>query len=353
MIGPYVDRRCGGKPRYSLCPPKDGLMRIPETLLNTTIFLGGKDEHGQLHYRATAFLVGMPSKINIGWSCLVTARHNIVKATEAYGNIYVRINTKDGAALDIEINETWAYPEADSADVAVIPFGMIYNLNPEVLAIPHDWFVTQEVIQERGIGPGDDLIVMGLFSSHVGTARNLPIVRSGNIASMPHEPLIDPNTGDPYDAYLAEVRSIGGLSGSPVFVQLHSATRQEVPLVVDQQVGGQPYYLLGLIRGHWKRYADADFSGDEDFGDSELVQLNTGVAIVTPIAELLPIFETKRFRDYAEQMDGWYGQILVADAGQRVEDSAVEDAEFESFDALASKLVQVPKSEIDEQRAKE
>jgi hypothetical protein len=345
----YVDRRCGGQPRYSMGPPKDALMRIPDDLLHTTVFLGGKDSDKQLHYRATAFIVGMPSeRADFGWPCLVTARHNVVKAMQAYGNVYVRVNIEDGSALDIEINESWSYPKSESCDIAIVPFPEMFGINGEVLPIPHSWFVTKDIIQTRGIGPGDELIVMGLFSSHIGKERNLPIVRSGNIASMPLEPLIDPKTEKPYDAYLAEVRSIGGLSGSPVFIQLNPNMRV-IPLDHDRQ--GQSYYLLGLIRGHWKRDVEIDFD-DEDFSGNELGQLNTGVAIVTPAVELLPIFESEPFVLYAQTMDKKYNMEIASD---QVEDSAIESegSEFDIFRDLTQKIVQVPKSEIDEKRKKE
>jgi hypothetical protein len=44
------------------------------------------------------------------------------------------------------------------------------------------------------------------------------------------------------------------------------------------------------------------------------------------------------------------GRVVITGARETVEPGP--DAEFRSFDALASKLVRVPKSEIDEQREK-
>ena len=37
-------------------------MRIPEDLLNTTVFLGGRDSEGELHYRATAVGASFPTE---------------------------------------------------------------------------------------------------------------------------------------------------------------------------------------------------------------------------------------------------------------------------------------------------
>jgi hypothetical protein len=50
---------------------------------------------------------------------------------------------------------------------------------------------------------------VGLFSEHQGAERNIPIVRVGNIAAMPEEPVLTTSWGA-IDAYLIEARSIGG-----------------------------------------------------------------------------------------------------------------------------------------------
>ena len=78
--------------------------------------------------------------------------------------------------------------------------------------------VDAPVAERNGIGPGDELFAIGLFSLRVGTQRNIPIVRSGILAAMPYDSEPFTKDGHPYHAYLAEMRSIGGLSGSPVFI---------------------------------------------------------------------------------------------------------------------------------------
>jgi len=284
-------------------------MRIPKDLLNASVFLGGRDGHGALHYRATACCVGLPTtRTRVGWPCLVTARHNIRAAMREYGNIWVRVNCQDGTAKDIEITREWEYPDDEGCDLALTPFPVV---RPEhdtvILPIPASWFVTDELVVEREIGPGEDLVAVGLFSSHVGSQRNLPIVRSGIIASMPFESLIDEATGLPYDAYLAEVRSIGGLSGSPVFIVLNPFLRQrdnDVGQIVDQQY--PIFSLLGVIRGHWNSNVEPDF-GELDFGESQMTR-NSGVAIVTPISEVLSLFERDQLVKYKREWDEMWDQ---------------------------------------------
>jgi hypothetical protein len=61
-----------------------------------------------------------------------------------------------------------------------------------------------------------------------GRHQNVPIVRVGNFASYPAEQI---QTGfGRMDAFLIEARSIGGLSGSPVFVHIGNVRVVEVQL---------------------------------------------------------------------------------------------------------------------------
>lgn len=309
-------------------------MRIPDDLLNCTVFLGGRDAQGELHYRATALVVSYPT--TGGWDrawALVTARHNVEGALDAYGNVSVRINTPEGGAEDRNVSTEWLFPDDPAADIAATvfyPLGGSFGFLP----IPTRWFVTEELITSRRIGIGDDLFVMGLFAKHVGKTRNLPIVRNGNLAAMPQEPLVDEATRLPYKAYLAEVRSIGGLSGSPVFLALNPATRLNVS--DNQDVGGQHFYLLGLIRGHWSQRPEADF------GASEAETLNTGIAIVTPITDILPVLEEEVFVKHGQEVD----KLIVA-ANNPVEDFAPESSIGPTAEVM-SKLLQVPKDEADD-----
>jgi hypothetical protein len=319
-------------------------LRIPDDLLTCPVFLGGRDSSGVPRYRGTGFLVGRRTKANprIGWPCLVTARHCVLRALDEFGSVCIRVNTQDGSAVDVEINAPWTYPDNPASDIAVVPFPMSIVPGFEPLIIPERWFVTAQTIEERGIGIGEELVIMGLFGRHVGKARNLPIVRGGQIASMPMEPLMDDQTGEEYDAYLAEVRSIGGLSGSPVFVAL---TSNRFP--GSATVGGQSFYLLGLVRGHWLRSAYEA----ADFGEPELDRLNTGIATVTPITELFPLFEKEAIAEYAKASDR---HLAATEGPVKDYESDSESGEpfiREQFHADLEKATRRVDDESDEERA--
>jgi hypothetical protein len=231
-------------------------------------------------------------------SYLVTARHNIDNAKrEGSGKIFVRLNkypaSPEAPVSDSELRELtgpWWYHGDEVNDVAVTRFNapqlyLTMTFERAVLAAP-------EVIERENIGIGDELVVVGLFSSHAGKEINIPIVRSGSIASMDFEQVQDVNTGELFDAYLAEVRSIGGLSGSPVWVIKH-------PGQYGTLGSQRKLFLLGCVRGHWRK----DEEWLSDFSDSELDSINTGIAMVTPIQKAVEIIDSDELRRERREED--------------------------------------------------
>jgi hypothetical protein len=208
-------------------------MRIPDDVLKCVCFLCIEtivDGVQTFRYGGTGFFVGVPSEKDArrNFVYFVTARHNIQKAS-LIGPLYLRINTLAGESQHLRLNVDWTYPEKDGVDLALLQWAPDQSLY-DYRIIQSTMFTDSEVFQTEGIGPGDELFCVGLFTYRHGAKQNYPIVRSGIIASMPNEPFKDHKTGFSYDAYLAEVRSIGGLSGSPVFVGLPAGGAPLAPL---------------------------------------------------------------------------------------------------------------------------
>jgi len=178
---------------------------------------------------------------------------------------------------------------------------------------PVENFATEDVIQKESIGIGDDVFAIGLFNQRWGHDRNIPIMRTGVIASMPEEPLPLTNDDDEVigkrNAYLVELRSIGGLSGSPVFVHLdfwRHDLNQPPPVFDGEYRLNWHMYMFGVISGHWdlERQDSAQDFVVHATEDEEIDRLNTGIAIVTPIQEVLDIIngdEVMEYRKLAER----------------------------------------------------
>ena len=147
---------------------------------------------------------------------------------------------------------------------------------------------TESVIMEQKIGAGEEIIITGLFQSHFGNERNISIVRIGNIAMLKDEPVWTRYPGGPIDAHLVEARSIGGLSGSPVFVNLppiRIANNNFVPLKPGEP---QVYLLHGLMHGH---FDIQNLKDDAAVMDDAVGGINSGIEVVIPVEKIIETIE--------------------------------------------------------------
>ncbi len=271
-------------------------MRIPDDILRSVCFLCTIDRHNVPRYGATAFFVNVPSEVGPEGGrhvYLVTAQH-CIEAAKQEGALHLRVNTEAGGARLVPIQDDWFYPENAASDIAILPVEDFED-DVQVVSLPSDMFLTDAVISDLIIGPGEDIVVTGLFTERHGNERNLPIVRTGVIASMPDETFVDSRSGLDYNAYLIEIRSTGGLSGSPVFAYLepgrhkqHSASGSEHSWWGPTIVQRDQIYLLGLIRSHWVYEARG---GPVEFTPSDAEQINMGIAMVTPIQEAMAVLK--------------------------------------------------------------
>ncbi|MGH9745206.1 MAG: hypothetical protein ACRD59_03750 [Candidatus Acidiferrales bacterium] len=259
-------------------------MRIADRLLKCVGFVSRyepDDEGGsRLRFGGTAFIVGVLMDGNIGLAHLVTARH-VVEAIEP-GETVITMNAKDGMSLSLRTgNQKWFYhpTEKDSVDVAVMPFGSARFNEYDIEWIPEGMFATDQRIADFEIGLGDELFIIGLFTRFFGRTKLTPIVRTGNIAMMPEDKVAVEGFGD-MEAYLAEGRSIGGLSGSPAFVRNTVKIPMQIAggkLTAISGLGNS--HLLGLVHGHWRI--------QPPFTASQAEAVNMGVSIIVPAKKIL------------------------------------------------------------------
>ena len=298
----YVDSRVGGNPRTYWAERRDDLMLVPPVVRECVVFICYKAGN-EILPAGTGFFVAMP--INDGSrfvGYLATARHVIEYIAEksADSKALVRMNLASGGFDLIETNALdWTFHPTDSnADVACLEFAPD-STKHKFRMLPDSMFADAKRIQDFGIGPGDDLFFPGLFVSHFGREQNLPIVRIGNIAAMPEEKVFTRKYG-PIDAFLVEARSIGGLSGSPVFVHLVPGRAPDGNIQMTSEV-----FLLGLMHGHYDSpLTEVDLSDDlPDAARPERV--NMGIAIVIPAGKITEVLANRTFairREMTEQM---------------------------------------------------
>jgi|SRR5208283_1039052 len=251
-------------------------MKITEDVKNCVVFIAVKNDEGQLRFVATGFFVWLHVPEG-GFLYLVTAKH---VATRLKGRQFlIRVNLKDGSSDFVEAesgSNWWYHPKDESVDVAVLSWSTTRIELVDYKCIPETMFLNDEIISQQEIGIGDDVFITGLFAHLSGSKRNLPIVRTGNIAMMPDEKILTKQFGES-EAYLIEIRSIGGLSGSPAFVRPSNPN----PMII-----GQPsVYLLGLTSGHWEIPPERrnEFQTVED---DAIDKVNMGIAVVVPAKKI-------------------------------------------------------------------
>lgn len=299
--------------------PKIDKVRVPHKVLNAVVFLGARDpeDRSREEFIGTGFIVALEEG-GITFPYIVTARH-VAEKLERAQEPTARLNDAEGVGhhyalakpvryeVKGQMRETVAWyrhPDDPNVDVAVTAFvpsepwlngPAPYKTLPN---LPLRMFVTEDMLDPiRGpIGIGDEVFLTGLFAHVKGRESNSPICRVGNLAMLPNEAI---NIGLPEgfaDVYLIEAKSMGALSGSPVFVrgshQLPAArSLVSTPkgfghrIEPETVVSSADYLLLGLAHGHWNIPKEDVDAVKPLLGEKG--ELNVGIAVVVPAFKIL------------------------------------------------------------------
>jgi len=255
-------------------------MRVPDEVRKCVVFLGFRMADGTFKICGTALYFEVIFASRRG-SCLVTARH-VVDGIRKLGllEVYIRINTLDGGSKWFSSTiDQWLLPSDPSLDASIMWAGV--PSGADHLILNQSTVLTQSTVTELGIGVGEEVFITGLFVHQIGEQRNTPIVRVGNLASYPEERIRSRVFGE-MDAYLIAARSIGGLSGSPVFV--HTGQVRVIKGQI-QQAAKPMFYLIGIVHGHYQK-------NEKEPGSDDVETLNTGIAIVVPMQKIQSFIDT-------------------------------------------------------------
>ena len=275
---------------------QDGLRRLrwlSDRELNAVVFIG-VDEGGVRRWGGTGFILHHEDA-GRRFHYLITAEHVVRAARDASddGQVWIRYTSNEGNAKEIKAPGEFHFGSelADGADVAA----QILHLHDDVTpCVSANRIVTDEVVRSYEVGPGDTTFAVGLYVRMPGSQSISPIVRSGIVAALP----LDRYQKLPYSfvPYLVESHSIGGLSGSPVYLVLRE------PFIDGKHFGGvlTETFLLGLAHGHWdlnvrtggldsdESAGHSDGSFHYELGDS-IQKINEGIAVVVPGSQILDL----------------------------------------------------------------
>ena len=260
----------------------------------------------------TGFVVGVPMEglDGVVYAYVIPTRHAL--GHSAFPAI--RLNQLSGTWDVLETDRsTWLeHPSGD--DVAACSVGI--RTEHQVISVPVDFFVTEEMTEAGRFGLGDEVFMV---SRHAALAidesresRNAPVLRFGNIASDPLG-LEHRWFGINQESYLVEARSLSGHSGSPVFVWIDPyrvANRRGQTVIGDwhHNVG-----LLGVDWCHLQAREKLRSNDDENVESDEWhTRANSGMIGVIRAWRILEVLTT----DEAKQQQRRERQEWVAEHGE-------------------------------------
>jgi len=261
-------------------------MYIAEEVSKSVVFIG-EHEDGVFRPRGTAFLVlAYQRRIpDVAFPYLVTAAHVLAGMDGRGAAIHCCLNRRDGSSMVTPLgSKKWfVHPdEPETTDVAVLPFWVDLDV------LDHDYLPLFNLADRAPRAGGLNLLslgarvfAVGLFKPGQGNERNIPIVRIGNIAAMPPDLVRTRHAGE-LDAYLVELRSTVGLSGSPVFVN----PPHERGVRTSEEGLWSEHVFVGLLHGH----LNAPDLGERRATDGDAppaFERDTGIGVVVPVWKIV------------------------------------------------------------------
>jgi hypothetical protein len=346
-------------------------MRVPNGVLKTAVFLGVQTKDGP-RCKATGYIVsvghghGHVVKEQRGSTTLtsryprmhlLTAAH-VAEELEGF-DFYIQANKKDGtvAVIEADCNTRWWYhpTERDKVDAALMLLSVEDIMQLDISPIPVTMFVDDDLIAEKNLGIGDAVFVAGLFTKAHGKEKSTPIIRSGNVAMMPDEPI---TFKDRFDkdrliyANLIESHSVGGLSGSPVFIRetiwidaglrfakdfklnVVNSPTPEIPGMEHLQLAGVGrFFFFGSTVGHWEVNVASK--------PTEREAINMGISPVVPAQKILEVISQPDLLEELEKINMEKLKQEEQETGKAVLDSTREKpftkADFETALKKASR----------------
>lgn len=223
------------------------------------------------------------------------------------GASIIRVNLREqqsrkSRCIELDPSE-WLYP-ANGDDLAIADISDKVNPTTDlVIGLHEDMFISRERIAEYEIGIGEDCFMCGLFVSHHGGERNVPVARFGNISMMASDDApVKLETKARRPCHLVDTRSRTGFSGSPVFAFRTFASDltkigvgERLVLDLDEKVA-----FWGLLGIHCGQFWDpvevrkATQSETTPIVEGDKLRIQSGMTIV------IPAWRIKQFLDQEE-----------------------------------------------------
>jgi hypothetical protein len=302
--------------RYAPCVPhwvmiqREAKMQIDDQFIHCAGFIGYQTERG-FKADATCFFMSVIED-NHTFAYAITAGHAI-KNLKAE-TVPIRVQRKPGLSPRVIPTNRfdWIYHPTDDQFVDVALYEIDWrawdsdnDLDIVTLTAPNI-IMTREQEEHFGFGLGSEVFIPSGFAGMVGEKRNIPVVRFGHVAAM----ALEPTAGSPRSpAFLIEMHSLGGMSGSPIMFHTDPSRRsRRQPLSTDQDSGLRiaPYFLIGMLLGAWSGKYITDFIATDDTIPPTDVEFNSGISVALPISQIIEVLNqpilVNRRRDTVNQI---------------------------------------------------
>jgi hypothetical protein len=287
-----------------------GMPKVKQDLADTTFYLYAPDTRanhcdGLVGPKGTGFFISRPYVKHLSYRH-VYAVTNCHVATR--GASIIRINLIGGGTRAIEFAPSdWQFiPKADDVCVVDVTEELDYEKD-QVQAWPEEDFISEAFVAERQIGFGDDVFMLGMFADSAGDERNVPAARFGNVARMATAGApIEQYNGALRPCHLADMRSRGGFSGSPMFLYRTpdaDLTHMDFQNGSFIRLGGPTNLFVGLFGVHCGQFPEksplSKSKGEAVIQEGDMLNMPSGMTYVAPawvISQLLdrPVFEESR-----------------------------------------------------------
>jgi hypothetical protein len=286
--------------------------RVTNRLLDAVIFVYRNENEAATGAAigATGCLVSYPYKAEWGHGMahLYAVTNSHVVKRDGRGRV-VRINRLGGGAEIVELaGDRWEHH--DDADVAAALLEVDQG-QLRLADIPIEIFLTENDLSEQTFIEGDDCMFIGRHYGLDGKQRNTPAVRMGSVAIMRPDPVNrERDYGRHEESIALEARSLGGFSGSPVFLwqsgilappvceDLFNGGKDsligKVPVVVHSSMERR-FAFLGITWGHMQgrnvTVIDPDVEPEEGGESERSLILNSGIMLAVPAWRVLQLLE--------------------------------------------------------------
>ncbi len=320
---------------YGHCPG-DEVPRIPDEYLEGTIYLYFDSQRAKVGERqgGSGFLIGIdadtvPKTRHI---YAVTNRHVIEE-----GATVLRINRHDGTAEPLDLTErVWRF-HPDGTDIAIAKIKIDPNVH-KYRTLRFDALVSKEMYAKQGLGIGDDVFLVGRYVGSDGKEVNIPTVRFGNIAQNEATILKDKHGRD-QESFIVEGRSIGGFSGSPVYVHI-----QPMTLRPGQDGLSGRYWGPGLLGVDWchPAYFEPLRDNNGPVASGHFVQANSGFMGVIPAWKLHELLTLPDVTAERKMMEEAYKKSKTDNAANSSDVALSENSDRDNSDEVLKKMLSTP-----------